>query len=86
MMNALKKKVNLAKNIKRIENKNSFRYVPHYKIFNNTQEFNIMKTNNQLAERFAEILIRKMEEMKSEKWEKPWFDVSGKDKFLSTKL
>ena len=40
-----------------------------------------MKTNNQLAERFAEILIRKMEEMKSEKWEKPWFDVSGKINF-----
>ena len=40
-----------------------------------------MKTNNQLAERFGEILIRKMEEMKSEKWEKPWFDVSGKINF-----
>jgi antirestriction protein ArdC len=40
-----------------------------------------MKTNNQLAERFAEILIRKMEEMKSEKWEKPWFDVGGKINF-----
>ena len=40
-----------------------------------------MKTNNQLAERFADILIRKMEEMKSEKWKKPWFDVTGKINF-----
>ena len=40
-----------------------------------------MKTNYQLAERFAEILLRKMEEMKSEKWEKPWFDVSDKLNF-----
>ena len=51
------------------------------KIFNNSQKLSIMKTNNQLAERFAEILVRKMEEMESEKWEKPWFDVSGKINF-----
>lgn len=36
-----------------------------------------MSTKNQLAEKFAGIMVRKMEEMKAEKWEKPWFDVNG---------
>lgn len=30
-----------------------------------------MSTKNQLAEKFAGIMVRKMEEMKAEKWEKP---------------
>ena len=42
-----------------------------------------MKTSkNQLtAEKFANILLQKMEEMKSEKWEKPWFPVTGNKYF-----
>lgn len=40
-----------------------------------------MKTKNQIAEKFAEIMVKKMEEMKAEKWEKPWFDVTGKRNF-----
>ena len=33
-----------------------------------------MKTKNQMtAEKFANIMLRKMEEMKAEKWEAPWF-------------
>ena len=40
-----------------------------------------MKTKNQIAEKFADIMVKKMEEMKAEKWEKPWFDVNGKTNF-----
>lgn len=40
-----------------------------------------MNTKEQIAEKFADIMVKKMEEMKSEKWEKPWFDITGKINF-----
>lgn len=41
-----------------------------------------MNTKNQTtAEKFANIMLQKMEEMKNENWEKPWFPVCGKSNF-----
>lgn len=41
-----------------------------------------MKTKNQMtAERFANIMLRKMEEMQAEKWETPWFPSNEKNNF-----
>lgn len=41
-----------------------------------------MKTNTKVAEQFANIMVRKMEEMKADGWIKPWFDISGKKNFF----
>ena len=65
MMNALKKSQFSGKHTKNRKQKLPLKICTALKNIQQHSKFNIMKTNNQLAERFADILIRKMEEMKS---------------------